>query len=307
MSETLQLQRAVGKKLMTHKVLADLRAKVALLRDQLIAKETARLTKENEALAVECEQYRQRFIQAEIRNGKPQLTVPSSRSAAGDSGVLSCSGDSAPTVKAEAVQATVADAPQSKPKQEKSAKKAKNTDPPKNEAPKAEEAVCVSQLDLRVGLITSVEKHPDADALYLEQIEVGEPKPRTVISGLVKFVPIEEMRNRMVVVMCNLKPAKMRGVLSEGMVMCASTADKVEPIRPPKTAVPGDRVTWTGRPAEGYPAPEAVLNPKKKIWERVAPELKMNDKGEAVWMLKPLEVRGKGLITADSLKDVQVK
>lgn len=39
-----------------------------------------------------------------------------------------------------------------------------------------------------------------------------------IVSGLVKFVPLEEMENRKVVVLCNLKPAKMRGILSSGMV-----------------------------------------------------------------------------------------
>lgn len=39
-----------------------------------------------------------------------------------------------------------------------------------------------------------------------------------IVSGLVKFVPLEKMENRRVVVLCNLKPAKMRGVLSSGMV-----------------------------------------------------------------------------------------
>ena len=39
------------------------------------------------------------------------------------------------------------------------------------------------RLDMRVGLIISAEKHPDADALYIEKIDVGEPEPRTVISG----------------------------------------------------------------------------------------------------------------------------
>ena len=39
-----------------------------------------------------------------------------------------------------------------------------------------------------------------------------------IVSGLVKFVPVEKMENRRVVVVCNLKPAKMRGVLSSGMV-----------------------------------------------------------------------------------------
>nr|CAH7756022.1 unnamed protein product [Callosobruchus chinensis] len=65
-------------------------------------------------------------------------------------------------------------------------------------------------------------KHPEADALYVEKIDLGEEKPRTIVSGLVNFIPIEEMQNRMVVVLCNLKPAKMRGVESQGMVLCAS-------------------------------------------------------------------------------------
>ena len=70
-----------------------------------------------------------------------------------------------------------------------------------------------------MGKIVDVNKHPDADALYVEQIDLGEAKPRTIVSGLVKFVPIEEMRDRLVVVLCNLKPAKMRGVFSEGLFL----------------------------------------------------------------------------------------
>jgi len=54
--------------------------------------------------------------------------------------------------------------------------------------------VDVSRLDIRVGLITDVKKHPDADSLYVEQIDVGEPTPRTVVSGLVKFIPLEKMQ-----------------------------------------------------------------------------------------------------------------
>jgi tRNA-binding EMAP/Myf-like protein len=53
-------------------------------------------------------------------------------------------------------------------------------------------------------------------------IFAGESSPRTIVSGLVNYVPIEDMQNRMVVVLCNLKPAKMRGVESNGMVLCAS-------------------------------------------------------------------------------------
>ena len=46
----------------------------------------------------------------------------------------------------------------------------------------------------------------------MEQIDVGEAEPRTIVSGLVKYVPIEQMKDRMVVVICNLKPRNMRCV-----------------------------------------------------------------------------------------------
>ena len=47
------------------------------------------------------------------------------------------------------------------------------------------------------------------------KVDVGEEKPRTVISGLVRFIPEAEMQDRMAVILCNLKPSKMRGILSE--------------------------------------------------------------------------------------------
>ncbi len=98
---------------------------------------------------------------------------------------------------------------------------------PAAKAEAADDAIHVGRLDMRVGLIRSAKKHPDADALYVEEVDVGEEKPRTVISGLVKFVPLEEMQNRKAILLCNLKATKMRGILSEAMVMCASTPEKV--------------------------------------------------------------------------------
>ena len=60
-------------------------------------------------------------------------------------------------------------------------------------------------------LCRTAKQHPDADGLYLEEIDCGEAAPRQVISGLVKHIPIEAMQERPCVVLCNLKPAKMRG------------------------------------------------------------------------------------------------
>lgn len=67
----------------------------------------------------------------------------------------------------------------------------------------------VRKLDFRIGKIVEINKHPDADSLYVEKIDCGETNPRTVVSGLVNHVPIEEMRDRIVMVLCNLKPVKV--------------------------------------------------------------------------------------------------
>ena len=156
-------------------------------------------------------------------------------------------------------------------------------------AKEPEKPVNVSRLDLRIGKILEVSRHPDADALYVEKIDCGDSTgPRTVISGLVKHVPIEEMQNRLVVVLCNLKPAKMRGILSEAMVMCASTPDKVELIQPPESAKPGDRLVFDNYPGE----PDSQLNPKKKIWEQVSPDLKTNQEGDAMYKECPFKISG---------------
>ncbi|KAI8568617.1 hypothetical protein RHMOL_Rhmol02G0214600 [Rhododendron molle] len=135
----------------------------------------------------------------------------------------------------------------------------------------AEAEISICRLDIRVGLITKAQKHPDADSLYVEEIDVGEGQPRTVVSGLVKYIPLEDMQNRKVCVLCNLKPATMRGIKSQAMVLAASSSDhsKVELVEPPQSARVGERVTFPG--FEG--SPDDVLNPKKKVWETVQLDL----------------------------------
>lgn len=131
--------------------------------------------------------------------------------------------------------------------------------------------ISIARIDIRVGLITNVQKHPDADSLYVEEIDVGEPAKRTVVSGLVKYIPLEEMQNRKVLVVCNLKPASMRGIKSQAMVLAASNDDHtiVELVSPPEDAPVGERLKFPGFDGE----PDEVLNPKKKVWETVQPDL----------------------------------
>ncbi|XP_071721671.1 methionine--tRNA ligase, cytoplasmic-like [Rutidosis leptorrhynchoides] len=135
-----------------------------------------------------------------------------------------------------------------------------------------EQEITITRLDIRVGKILKAKKHPDADSLYVEEIDVGEAQPRTVVSGLVKYIPLEEMQERMVCVLCNLKPATMRGIKSHAMVLCAATEDKIELVEPPKSANVGERVKFPGLEGE----PDDVLNPKKKVWETLQPHLRTN-------------------------------
>ncbi|KAJ7366856.1 hypothetical protein DFH08DRAFT_678910 [Mycena albidolilacea] len=145
-----------------------------------------------------------------------------------------------------------------------------------------------SMIDLRVGHIVDIMKHPDADGLYVEQIDIGEETgPRTVVSGLVNYIPIEQMRDKYLVAVCNLKPANMRGVKSFAMVLCATSKEGkdggIELIQPPANAKPGDRVYFEG--AEFADAtPLAQLNPKKKIFETIQPGFITLDSKEAAWV-----------------------
>jgi methionine--tRNA ligase beta chain len=83
----------------------------------------------------------------------------------------------------------------------------------------------VSRLDLRVGLITKAAKHPNADSLYIEDINCGEGTPRVVVSGLVHHIPEPEMQQRLVVIVANLKPANLKSVKSHAMVLAATGPD----------------------------------------------------------------------------------
>lgn len=168
-------------------------------------------------------------------------------------------------------------APQKKEKKEKAPKPQK--------APAATAPLSPALIDLRVGHILKAIKHPEADSLFVSTIAMGDKAGtddtteyegqvvRTVCSGLNGLVPLEEMQGRKVVVVCNLKPVKMRGVKSCAMVLAASPRLKegeedhhggpVELVTPPAEAQAGERVFFEGWKGE----PEGVLNPKKKVWD----------------------------------------
>lgn len=186
--------------------------------------------------------------------------------------------------------AASASQPQSSKKEKKEkapkAPKAPNTPKPPAETP----SLSPSAIDLRVGHIIKAVPHPNADSLYVSTVACGDSPDspntsmhenqvvRTVCSGLNGLIPLSEMQNRKIVAVCNLKPVTMRGIKSAAMVLAASHRvapgeeaahnGPLELVQVPADAIAGERIYFEGW-EEGEP--EAVLNPKKKIWETLQP------------------------------------
>uniref|UniRef100_A0A0M3IYI7 Methionine--tRNA ligase, cytoplasmic n=1 Tax=Anisakis simplex TaxID=6269 RepID=A0A0M3IYI7_ANISI len=157
-------------------------------------------------------------------------------------------------------------------------------------AKSGDDSVDIGRLDLRVGRILEASRHPDADALYVEKVDLGEAQPRTVVSGLVRHMVddgwLVDHNN-----------------LIDAMVMCASTPEKVEILDVDPSSQPGQTVTCP--PFESRP--DALLNPKKKVWETVAVDLTVATNGQASYKGHPLLVNGKTPVTAATLRNVPVK
>ncbi|CAI5729173.1 unnamed protein product [Hyaloperonospora brassicae] len=144
-----------------------------------------------------------------------------------------------------------------------------------------------ASLDIRVGVISKVWKHPESEKLYCEEIDIGEEEPKQIASGLQAFYSLEEMQNRKVLVLLNLKPAKLGGFKSHGMVLCASDEAhaNVQFVEPPAAAKVGERVTVASE--SGEPLSAAQIK-KQKVLEKVSPDFLTDDKGVATYKGEPI-------------------
>ncbi|MBN3326124.1 AIMP1 protein, partial [Atractosteus spatula] len=288
-----------------------LKQQVQLLKEKAILqasiREEKKLRVENAKLKKDIEDLKKQLLEKEKRKGVKQVPMPAADACVQSSSQPPVVAAAKPDTSAAPAPAGSKQTPQKgngeKTKKEKPEKRGEKKEKTPTAAAEESRPVDVSRLDLRVGRIVTAKKHPDADSLYVEEVDVGEAAPRTVVSGLVKHVPLEQMQNRMAVLLCNLKPAKMRGVLSQAMVMCASSPDKVEILDPPSGAAPGDRITFDGFPGE----PDKELNPKKKVWEQVQPDLRTDGQCVAVYKGAPFEVKGKGVCKAQTMSNSGIK
>ena len=97
------------------------------------------------------------------------------------------------------------------------------------------------KLALRLGIITASQDHPNADRLLVLTVDVGEAAPRQIVAGIKGSYQAADLIGKRVVVVVNLKPAMLRGVESQGMVLAASDGSSfalVIPERPLPTGSP---------------------------------------------------------------------
>ncbi|MBA7712160.1 Methionine--tRNA ligase [subsurface metagenome] len=97
------------------------------------------------------------------------------------------------------------------------------------------------KLDIRVAYVESVEKVPKADKLYKLSITLGTEK-RTLVAGLAEHYKVDELKGKKVVILANLEPRKLRGILSEGMLLAAVDGDVVSVLTPDKNIPPGAKI-----------------------------------------------------------------
>lgn len=109
-------------------------------------------------------------------------------------------------------------------------KKVEALQPKKAEPKEDENQITIddfAKIELIVGTVEKCEKHPDADKLLVSQINIGK-ETRQIVSGIADFYTPEEMIGKKVIVVANLKPAKLRGVESQGMILAGSKKKVLE-------------------------------------------------------------------------------
>ncbi len=96
---------------------------------------------------------------------------------------------------------------------------------------------------IQAATVQTISPHPSADKLYVIELNVGGPKPRTVVAGLRPFYKEEELLGRRVAVLANLEPRTIRKMTSQGMVLAADTGSRVEVLSYPEAVSPGTFVS----------------------------------------------------------------
>ncbi|KNG74664.1 hypothetical protein PFMG_00838 [Plasmodium falciparum IGH-CR14] len=135
----------------------------------------------------------------------------------------------------------------------------------------------ISRLNVLVGYVEQVEIHPDADTLYCLKINLGEDKPRDICSGLRNKKNAEDLLNKYVLVLANLKEKSLRGKKSHGMVLCGSFDEKVELLVPPNGVKIGERILFHNMDPNVIPDKNLSSDKEKNPFFHIQPHLILKD------------------------------
>jgi methionyl-tRNA synthetase len=100
-----------------------------------------------------------------------------------------------------------------------------------------------ARVDLRVGTIRDAVPHPNADRLLVLTVDLGEAAPRQLVAGIRAAYDVRSLPGQQIVVVANLRPAMLRGVESQGMLLAASDTDGLSVIAPGRRFTPGTKIT----------------------------------------------------------------
>jgi methionyl-tRNA synthetase len=98
------------------------------------------------------------------------------------------------------------------------------------------------RIDIRIATVKSVDPHPNADRLYIVKLDLGPDGEKQSCAGLRAHYRPEELVGRKVAVVFNLAPARMRGEISETMMLAGQDGDVVSVLSPEKDLAPGSKV-----------------------------------------------------------------
>ena len=98
------------------------------------------------------------------------------------------------------------------------------------------------KIDLRIGVVVAAEDHPNADRLLVLNVDIGDGTPRRVVAGIKGAYQASELIGKRVVVVANLKPAMLRGIESQGMVLAAQDGTHLAFLTPERPIQPGGTV-----------------------------------------------------------------
>lgn len=98
-----------------------------------------------------------------------------------------------------------------------------------------------ARIDLRVARVLTVEPHPNAERLLKMTIDLGS-ETRQLVAGIAQHYKPEDLLGQQIVVVANLKPARLRGEISQGMLLAASDETGVAVLMPARPMAPGSKI-----------------------------------------------------------------